>query len=121
MRFTLLLSKTKPVDIWHMLPALSLLSIASVIYELYGRYKSGELSLDEFKHHAVRTSGIKVTKISLLIVLLGIPGVNAIVGTVLVAKLILSISSWTDSLPPLHRKSELMEQQYLTTPSKITF
>ena len=107
------------VDLWYILPALPLLSVALIIYELHKRYRSGELSLDEFKRHAVRASGINITKISLLIILLNIPVVNVVVGAALIAKLILWISSWTNQLVPLNRKSELTAQQYLTPPSEI--
>jgi len=101
------------IDIWDMLPALSLLSVAAVVCELHQRYKTGKLSLDEFKTNAARASGIKIAKFTLLFALLSVPGVNVVVGTALVAKLILSVSSWTETMPPLHRTSELTQKQYL--------
>ena len=72
------------------LPALSALSISVVIYKLYKRYKREEISKEKFQRLCVLFSGGKVIKIGLIITALGIPGLNIVVGTALVAKLLLS-------------------------------
>jgi len=72
------------------LPVLSVLSISVVIYKLYKRYKREEISKEKFQRLCVLFSGGKVIKIWLIITALGIPGLNIVVGTALVAKLLLS-------------------------------
>lgn len=71
-------------------PALALASVAMVIFELWKRYKAGQLSYSRFKLLAGMAAGKKTIKIGALVALLSIPGVNVIVGAALVAQLIYS-------------------------------
>jgi len=70
-------------------PALSIASIALIVYALWGRYRRGQISLERFKALAVLASGMKVAKIGVLIMLLSIPVISQLTTVVLVGKLIL--------------------------------
>jgi hypothetical protein len=71
-------------------PMLALASVAMVIWELWKRYKSGQLSYSRFKLLAGMAAGKKTIKVGAIVALLSIPGVNVIVGAALVAQLIYS-------------------------------
>lgn len=71
-------------------PMLSVMSVSVVVYELWKRYDRKEISYDRFKFLAAMAAGKKTLKIGILILLLGIPGVNFFVGTALIANLIYS-------------------------------
>jgi len=71
-------------------PMLALASVAMVIWELWKRYKSGQLSYARFKLLAGMAAGKKTIKMGVLVALLSIPGVNVIVGAALIAQLIYS-------------------------------
>lgn len=84
-------------SIWDYMPGLAGISAAIIVWELYKRYKSKEMTVDEFKWLAVRVTGLKIAKITTLMVLLSIPVVNFITGTALVYRLILSGRQILDS------------------------
>lgn len=69
---------------------LALASVAIVIWELWKRYKAGQLSYSRFKLLAGMAAGKKTIKVGALVALLSIPGVNVIVGAAMVAQLIYS-------------------------------
>ncbi len=77
-------------SIWHHFPALTLASAAVVVWALFCRYRRGELTLAQFKLRAAAVTGMKLAKIGVLSLLLSIPGVNVVTGSLLVAKMILS-------------------------------
>lgn len=77
-------------SIWDMIPYLSLASISIMVFELFKRYRNNRISLGEFKRQAARVTGIKLSKMALIAMLLSIPVVNVVTGAVLVAKLILA-------------------------------
>lgn len=71
-------------------PMLALASVSIVIWELWKRYRAGQISYSRFKLLAGMAAGKKTIKMGVLIALLSIPGVNFIVGAALVAQLIYS-------------------------------
>jgi len=91
--------KDSSVDdsIWDYLPGLTALSVALVVWELHKRYKSEQITVEEFKRMAARATGLKVAKIGMLMVLLSIPIVNVITGTTIVYQLIRSGQEYLDN------------------------
>jgi len=71
-------------------PMLALASVANIIWELWKRYKTGQLSYSRFKLLAGIAAGEKTIKIAVLVALLNMPGVNVVVGAAMVAKIIYS-------------------------------
>jgi hypothetical protein len=71
-------------------PMLTFASVAIIIWELWQRYQSGEISYLRFKLLAGLSAGKKVVKFGAIMGLLSVPGINVIVGAALVAKLIYS-------------------------------
>jgi len=79
-------------NIWDYFPYLSVFSVSYVIYKLFQRYRIGNISIDQFKKIAALVSGIKITRIALILCLLSIPIVNVITGTALIANILISLS-----------------------------
>lgn len=77
-------------DLWDFFPALTAASIGLVIWELWKRRKSGEISSQQFKWMAARISGMKAGKIALLTAAMMVPGLNVVTGAGLVVSLLLS-------------------------------
>lgn len=77
-------------DLWDFFPALTAASIGLVIWELWKRRKSGEISSQQFKWMAARVSGMKAGKIALLTAAMMVPGLNVVTGAGLVVSLLLS-------------------------------
>lgn len=71
-------------------PALAVVSSALVIWELWQRYRRDEISYSSFRLLALMATGGKVAKIGVLVAAMSIPGLNVVVGTALVARLIYS-------------------------------
>ena len=102
-----LLSRGAGAPIWTLLPALSLISISFVAMKLYERFAAGEITKEQLYLMLVKASGIKIAKISILMVVLSIPVLNVVVGAALVAKIIYSLVSLLK--PP----EELGKSEYL--------
>ena len=83
-------------SVWNYFPALTVVSISIIIWELYKKYQSGEISLERFKWMAAKITGLKLAKISFLMFLLTIPVLNVITGSVLVYGLIKSAQGYLD-------------------------
>ncbi|MCP3982486.1 MAG: hypothetical protein GY716_24560 [bacterium] len=75
-------------SLWDYFPALSVASMAVVLYSLYSRYRRGELSWGQLCRAIACATGWKIAKITLLLTLLSIPLVNVVTGTLIAAKLI---------------------------------
>ena len=75
-------------SIWNYFPQLSVISISIIIYELYKRYRSNLITYNEFKQMSIRVTGYKITKIGVIILLLSIPGVNIVTGSILIFNLL---------------------------------
>jgi hypothetical protein len=84
-------------SLWDYVPLLSVASISWIVWGLWQRYCQKLITLDEFKQLAARATGIKVAKISVLVLLLSIPVVNVITGAALVAHVITSLSQVVQS------------------------
>ena len=99
-------------SIWHLIPTLSLLSIASSVIELHKRFSNHEISLEEFKAMSVRITGIKIGKFSILITALSIPVLNIVVGTALIARVLYSLISDGPIAPIVKVPEYLPEEIY---------
>ena len=77
-------------SVWDYFPSLSAISIAIIVWHLYKQYQDGEITAEEFKWMAAKATGQKVAKIAILMVLLSLPVINVITGTVLIFNLIKS-------------------------------
>ena len=84
-------------SLWDYVPLLSVASISWIVWGLWQRYCQKLITLDQFKQLAARATGIKVAKISVLVLLLSIPVVNVITGAALVAHVITSLSQVVQS------------------------
>ena len=84
-------------SLWDYVPFLSVVSISWIVWGLWQRYCQKLITLDEFKQLAARATGIKVAKISVLVLLLSIPVVNVVTGAALVAHVITSLSQVVQS------------------------
>ena len=90
---------------WDYCPAISVASVSLAIYELFRRYQQQEISWSEFKWMAAKVSGIKVSKIAFIGLLLGLPVVGQVTGAYLVAKLLLNAkATWFEKESALYRK-----------------
>ncbi|WP_411688084.1 hypothetical protein [Acinetobacter indicus] len=90
---------------WDYFPAISVASVSLAIYELFRRYQQQEISWSEFKWMAAKVSGIKVSKIAFIGLLLGLPVVGQVTGAYLVARLLLNAkATWFEKESPLYRK-----------------
>ena len=84
-------------SLWDYVPFLSVASISWIVWGLWQRYCQKLITLDQFKQLAARATGIKVAKISVLVLLLSIPVVNVVTGAALVAHVITSLSQVVQS------------------------
>ncbi|GEM_PF-1583019 len=73
-----------------------LVSVSLVVGELYKRYRSGDISMEQFKSMSASATGIKFAKFTALLVGLSIPGVNVVVGAGMVAR-------WSTRYPSIWR------------------
>jgi len=71
-------------------PMLALASVSMIIWELWQRYKAGEISYSRFKLLTGIAAGKKTIKMAVLVALLSIPGINVVVGAAMVAQIIYS-------------------------------
>lgn len=90
------------LGIWEYFPALSIVSISLVVFELWRRYQRDEIDLKKFKQMSALATGLKVTKIATLCFLLTIPIVGQVTGALLIASLLLNAkATWFDR-PPVY-------------------
>ncbi len=88
--------------IWDYFPALSVLSVSIIVFELWRRYQRGEITLQRFKQLSALATGLKVAKIATITFLLTIPVVGQVTGAILIANLLLGAkTTWFDR-PPLY-------------------
>jgi hypothetical protein len=88
-----------PESLWHSMPIITPIAAGLAVWKLYQRYQRGEISYQRFKRLAMLTTGLKATKLVVLTALLSVPGLNVVVGSLLVAKLILAADSALHLLP----------------------
>lgn len=77
-------------SLWEYFPALTAASVGLIGWELWQRYRKGEISLQRFKWLLARATGMKAGKIALLTLALSIPGINVVTGAALVVGLLYS-------------------------------
>lgn len=86
-------------SLWDYLPPLFIASSGIVVLELWRRYQTGTISLNEFQAMAARTLGIKATKYAGVFAALAVPGINVVVSAYLLASLIFSINKLVGVAP----------------------
>ena len=90
---------------------LSVISIAFIIYQLNKKYKSNEITKDQFISMSAKMSGLKVSKFVLILSLLAVPVLNQIVAVALISQLILGAAG-------IFKVTK--EKLYLPNPNKVT-
>ena len=89
---------------WDYFPAISLVTVSLAIYELFKRYQKQEISWQEFKWMAAKISGLKVSKIAAIGLMLGLPVIGQVTCAYLVARLLLNAkTTWFDQDNALYR------------------
>lgn len=97
-----MIASEEDAGLWGYFPALSVLSVSIIVFELWRRYLRHEISLQRFRQLAALATGLKVAKIATIIFLLTIPVVGQVTGALLIANLLLGAkSTWFDR-PPLY-------------------
>jgi len=92
--------------LWSLFPVFTAASVSVVLYELWGRYKRGELNEERFRKLAALTTGLKISKIALLTVALSTPLIGPLVTVWLVLGLLLNAKrGWFDR-PPMYQPEE---------------
>jgi len=90
--------------IWDFFPMITIVALAPILWELWSRYRAGEIDLPTFKRHAIRASGLKAGKIALLSAMLTIPVIGQATGAVLITKFLLGArSAMAQHSPPFYR------------------
>lgn len=84
-------------SLWHYVPLLSVASVSWIVWGLWQRYQQQHISLGEFKQLAAQATGLKIAKISVLVLLLSIPVINVVTGAALVAHIVNVIATFLSS------------------------
>lgn len=106
-------------SIWDLFPTLSILSVSFVLLELHKRYKEGEISEGDFKRMCLKSTGLKVGKIALIMGLMCIPVINVGVGAALVARVLFSLTSQKNLPPIVKMPADLNKSDYLRPIGKL--
>ena len=88
----------KDDTIWKYFPYLLAISVAFVVYELFKRYKKGEITKKQFRNLTIKATGIKASKFAGIFILLSIPIVNVVTCIALITKLIKDIRNTAENL-----------------------
>ena len=83
-----LVDSSEDDTIWSHFPYITAISISLIVWELWKRYQSGQITLPQFKWMAASATGLKIGKIAVLSALMMVPGLNVVVGAALLARLI---------------------------------
>ncbi|KZZ14747.1 hypothetical protein A3750_13660 [Oleiphilus sp. HI0079] len=78
--------------LWNYFPPLVAASAGIIVFELWRRYRSGRITLDEFKELSLKTLGVKAAKYAAIFTALAVPGLNIIVGAYLLGSLIFAVN-----------------------------
>jgi len=106
-----MIDQADTADIWDFFPAISLISISIILFELWRRYQRGEIDLQTFQKLSALATGLKITKITALIFLLSMPVIGQITGAVLVAGLLFNAKSYWFDRPPLYVSPKALSNQ----------
>jgi hypothetical protein len=85
--------------IWDYMPPLIVASSGIIVFEIWRRYKRGEISFDQFQWLTLKTLGMKTGKYALMFTALAVPGLNVIAGAYMLGSLVLSITEHFDRAP----------------------
>lgn len=77
--------------LWDYFPPLVAVSAGIIVFELWRRFRSRQISFEEFKALALKTLGLKAAKYGAIFVALAVPGLNVVVGAYLLGSLIYAV------------------------------
>lgn len=86
-------------SVWNYFPPLVAGSAGIIVFELWRRYRAGQIQFDVFKAMACRTLGIKAAKYGAIFAALAIPGLNIVVGAYLLGSLIFAVNGIVRKTP----------------------
>ena len=92
--------------IWDYFPYLLPISVAFVVYELFKRYKKGEITKKQFRNLTIKATGIKASKFAGIFILLSIPVVNVVTCIALITTLIKDVRKTAENLLSGKRKNK---------------
>ena len=92
--------------IWKYFPYLLPISVAFVVYELFKRYKKGEITKKQFRNLTIKATGIKASKFAAIFLLLSIPIVNIVTCIALITTLIKDVRKTAENLLSGKRKNK---------------
>ena len=84
--------------IWKYFPYLLPISVALVVYELFKRYKKGQITKKQFRNLTIKSTGIKSGKFAGIFILLSIPIVNIITSIALITMLVKDVRKTAENL-----------------------
>jgi len=89
------IDKLKEIDdadsIWNYIPALGVMSLSFIIFNLWKRYKKNEITYEMFKWLSIKSTGMKAAKFAFLAALLSIPMIGQITAVALLSNFLVSI------------------------------
>lgn len=85
--------------LWNYFPTLVAASTGIIVFELWRRYRSDRISLEEFRALTFKTLGLKAAKYAAIFTALAVPGMNIIVGAYLLGSLIFAVNGIVGSAP----------------------
>lgn len=77
-------------SLWDYFPQLPAISVAIGAFHLVKRYQSGLIPGDQFKWMFLKMTGFQVGKYAIISALMMVPGVNVVVGSLLLTRLLLN-------------------------------
>lgn len=80
--------------LWDYFPQLPAISVAIGAFYLLKRYENGVIPKDQFKWMFLKMTGFQVGKFALISGLMMVPGVNVVVGSLLLTRFLLGSVSW---------------------------
>lgn len=96
--------------LWTYFPPLVAVSAGIIVFELWRRYRSGRISIEEFKTLTLRTMGLKAAKYGAIFAALAVPGLNVVVGAYLLGSLIFAVNGLTRRVPSVRPFSFMAER-----------
>lgn len=105
------------LELFDDMPPFIVISSGIIVFELWRRYRRGDISLSQFKQMTFMTLGIKTAKYGVLFSALAVPGLNVIVGAYMLASMILALNRSLDNSPPFRPLSFLAARQSVCTES----
>lgn len=86
-------------SLWDSFPILVVASSGFIVFELWRRYRNGEMTASQFREMTFKTLGVKAAKYTALLSALLVPGLNVIVAAYLLASLILNATKLAGHAP----------------------